>query len=154
MRAVVLSRYGRPDGLELSDVPPPIPKADQVLVRVHAASINDWDWEILRGQSLLVPPLHGLITPTVRVIGCDIAGRVAKVGEGVNALRVDDEVYGDLCMQGFGAFAEYACAAEASLARKPAGMTFEQAAAIRKPACWQCRASLMLVRFGRDRRCC
>ena len=97
MRAVVLSRYGRPDGLELSDVPPPIPKADQVLVRVHAASINDWDWEILRAQSLLVRLLHGLITPRVRVIGCDIAGRVAKVGEAVNALRVGDEVYGDLC---------------------------------------------------------
>ena len=130
MKAVVLSRYGGPDALELCDVPPPIPKAGQVLVRVHAASINDWDWEILRGHSLLVRMLHGLFTPKVRVIGCDIAGRVAKLGEGVKTLRVGDEVYGDLCMQGFGAFAEYACAAEASLARKPANMTFEQAAAI------------------------
>ena len=130
MRAVVLSRYGGPDALEWGDVPPPIPKTDQVLVRVHAASLNDWDWEILRGQSLLVRVLHGLITPKVRILGCDIAGRVAKVGEGVKSLRVGDEVYGDLCMQGFGAFAEYACTAEAALARKPAGMTFEQAAAI------------------------
>jgi NADPH:quinone reductase-like Zn-dependent oxidoreductase len=97
---------------------------------VHAASINDWDWELLRGQSLLVRMLHGLFTPKVRVIGCDFAGRVAKLGDGVNTLRVGDEVYGDLCMQGFGAFAEYACAAAASLARKPASMTFEQAAAI------------------------
>jgi hypothetical protein len=85
--------------------------------RVARASPNDWDWEILRGQSLLVPLLHGLITPKVRVIGCDIAGRVAKVGEAVNALRVGDEVYGDLCMQAFGAFAEYGCAAETALAR-------------------------------------
>ena len=130
MKAVILPRYGGPDALELREVPEPIPKADQVLVRVHAASINDWDWEILRGHTLLVRVLHGLLTPRVRVIGCDIAGRVAKLGEGVKALRVGDEVYGDLCMQGFGAFAEYACASEASLARKPAGMTFEQAAAI------------------------
>ena len=130
MKAVVLQRYGGPDALELRDVPPPIPKAGQVLVRVHAASINDWDWEILQGHSLLVRMLHGLFTPKVRVIGCDIAGRVAKLGAGIKALRVGDEVYGDLCMQGFGAFAEYACAAEAGLARKPAGMTFEQAAAI------------------------
>src|SRR5262245_23049177 len=130
MRAVVLPRYGGPDTLELSDVPTPIPKADQVLVRVHAASINDWDWEMIRGQGLVVRMLHGLVTPKVRVIGCDFAGRVAKVGEAVQALRVGDEGYGDLCMQGFGAFAEYACAAEAGLARKPGGMTFEQAAAI------------------------
>ena len=130
MKAVVLTRYGGPDALGLSDVPPPVPKADQVLVRVHAASINDWDWEMIRGQSLVVRMLHGLFTPKVRVIGCDIAGRVARLGEGVKTLQVGDEVYGDLCMQGFGALAEYACAAEASLARKPASMTFEQAAAI------------------------
>ena len=130
MKAVVLSRYGGPDALELSDVPTPVPNAGQVLVRVHAASINDWDWELLRGESLVIRMLHGLFTPKVRIIGCDIAGRVAKLGEGVKALQVGDEVYGDLCMQGFGAFAEYACASEASLARKPADMTFEQAAAI------------------------
>jgi NADPH:quinone reductase-like Zn-dependent oxidoreductase len=74
--------------------------------------------------------LHGLFTPKVPIIGCDIAGRVEAVGEGVKRLRVGDEVYGDLCMQGFGAFAELACASEAELALKPAGMTFEQAAAI------------------------
>ena len=106
MKAVVLRRYGGPDALELREVPPPIPKADQVLVRVHAASINDWDWEMLRGQSLVARMLHGLFTPKVHVIGCDIAGRVAKLGDGVKALRVGDEVYGDLCMQGFGAFAD------------------------------------------------
>ena len=134
MKAVVLPRYGGPDALELSDMPLPIPKPDQVLVRVHAVSINDWDWEILRGQSLLVRMLHGLFRPKVRVIGCDFAGRIARLGERVTTLRVGDEVYGDLCMQGFGAFAEYACAPETALARKPASMTFEQAAAIPQAA--------------------
>jgi len=130
MKAVVLKSYGGLDALEVRDVPPPTPKADQVLVRVHAASVNDWDWEMVRGQSLVVRLLHGLFRPKVPVIGCDIAGRVAALGEGVKAFRVGDEVYGDLCMQGFGAFAHYACASEAGLAHKPAGMTFEQAAAI------------------------
>ena len=130
MKAIVLTRYGGPDVLELRDVPTPTPTADQVLVRVHAASLNDWDWEMLRGQSLVTRLLHGLFRPKVSIIGCDIAGRVAAVGEQVKTLRVGDEVYGDLCMQGFGAFAEYACAPEACLANKPASMTFEQAAAI------------------------
>lgn len=130
MKAVVLKRYGGLDALELKDLPTPRPNAGQVLVRVHASSINDWDWEIIRGRSLVVRMLHGLFTPKVPIIGCDIAGRVEAVGEGVKRLRVGDEVYGDLCMQGFGAFAELACASEAELALKPAGMTFEQAAAI------------------------
>ncbi|HEX2443912.1 MAG TPA: NAD(P)-dependent alcohol dehydrogenase [Vicinamibacterales bacterium] len=130
MKAVVLKRYGGLDALELKDLPTPRPNAGQVLVRVHASSINDWDWEVIRGRSLVVRMLHGLFTPKVPIIGCDIAGRVEAVGEGVKRLRVGDEVYGDLCMQGFGAFAELACASEAELALKPAGMTFEQAAAI------------------------
>jgi NADPH:quinone reductase-like Zn-dependent oxidoreductase len=130
VKAVVLQRYGGLDALELKDLPTPGPTADQVLVRVHAASINDWDWAIVQGDSLVVRMLHGLLRPKVRIIGCDIAGRVEAVGQGVQKLRVGDEVYGDLCEQGFGAFAEYACASEAELARKPAGMTFEQAAAI------------------------
>jgi NADPH:quinone reductase-like Zn-dependent oxidoreductase len=130
VKAVVLQRYGGLDALELKDLPTPRPKADQVLVRVHAASINDWDWAIVQGDSLVVRMLHGLINPKVPIIGCDIAGRVEAVGEAVKRLRVGDQVYGDLCEQGFGAFAEYACASEAGLAPKPAAMTFEQAAAI------------------------
>ena len=129
MKAVVLESYGGPDALALRDVPTPTPKADQVLVRVHAASINDWDWEIVRGHSFLTRLLHGLVRPKVPIIGSDIAGRVAAVGEGVTAFRVGDEVYGDLSPV-FGALAEYACAPVASLAHKPAAMTFEQAAAI------------------------
>ena len=130
MKAIVFERYGGPDALALRDVPTPTPKANQVLVRVHAASINDWDSEIVRGQSFLLRLLHGLLRPKVPIIGSDIAGRVAAVGDRVTAFRVGDEVYGDLSAVGFGALAEYACAPEGSLAHKPAGMTFQQAAAI------------------------
>ena len=129
MKAVVVDRYGTPDVLQLRDVPKPAPNADQVLVRVLAASVNDWDWGMLRGspENRL---LSGLLKPKVHILGCDIAGRVEAVGGDVTAFQPGDEVYGDLSGSGFGAFAEYACAPEAGLARKPAGMTFEQAAAI------------------------
>ena len=129
MKAVVMDRYGTPDVLELRDVAKPTPKADHVLVRVLAASVNDWDWGLLRGAPVN-RMLSGLFTPRVHILGGDIAGRVEAVGGDVKAFQPGDEVYGDLCMSGFGAFAEYACAPEAGLAHKPAGMTFEQAAAI------------------------
>ena len=129
MKAVVMESYGTPDVLELRDVAKPTPKAHEVLVRVHAASVNDWDWGLLRG-AFVIRMFNGLFTPRVQIIGGDIAGRVEAVGGDVKALQPGDEVYGDLCMSGFGAFAEYACAPEAGLAHKPATMTFEQAAAI------------------------
>jgi NADPH:quinone reductase-like Zn-dependent oxidoreductase len=116
--------------LELRDVAEPRPNAGEVLVRVHAASVNDWDWGMLRGVPFVNRIFNGLFRPKVRIIGCDIAGRVEAVGRDVKRFRPGDEVYGDLSMSGFGAFAEYARAPEASLANKPSGMTFEQAAAV------------------------
>ena len=130
MKAIVMERYGTPDVLELKDVAMPTPKAEEVLVRVHAASVNDWDWGLLQGTPFVNRMLNGLFTPKVQIIGGDIAGRVEAVGGQVKAFEPGDEVYGDLCMSGFGALAEYACAPEASLAHKPARMAFEQAAAI------------------------
>jgi NADPH:quinone reductase-like Zn-dependent oxidoreductase len=129
MKAVVMDSYGTPDVLELRDVAKPTPKADHVLVGVLAASVNDWDWGLLRGAPVN-RMFSGLFTPRVHILGCDIAGRVEAVGGDVKAFQPGDEVYGDLCMSGFGAFAEYVCAPEAGLAHKPPGMTFEQAAAI------------------------
>jgi NADPH:quinone reductase-like Zn-dependent oxidoreductase len=131
MKAVVIERYGTPDALELRDVVKPTPKAAEVLVRVHAASVNDWDWGLLQGTPFVNRIIvSGLFRPKVRILGGDIAGRVEAVGRGVKAFKPGDEVYGDLCMSGFGAFADYVCAPESSLAHKPASMTFEQAAAI------------------------
>jgi NADPH:quinone reductase-like Zn-dependent oxidoreductase len=96
---------------------------------VRAASVNDWDWGLLRGAPIN-RMFSGFFRPRVHILGCDIAGRVEAVGEDIEAFRPGDEVYGDLCASGFGAFAEYACVPAASLARKPAAMSFEQAAAI------------------------
>jgi NADPH:quinone reductase-like Zn-dependent oxidoreductase len=130
MKAMVMERYGTPEVLELRDVAPPTPKANEVLLRVYAASVNDWDWELLRGMAFVVRMLNGLLTPKAQILGGDVAGLVEAAGEGVTAFQPGDAVYGDLIRNGLGAFAEYVCAPEACLAHKPPGMTFEQAAAI------------------------
>ena len=129
MRAIVYSEYGSPDVLRLEEVEKPVPKEDEVLVRVCATSVNDWDWALIYGETTN-RLLHGLTKPKLRILGGDVAGRVEAVGAKVSAFGPGDEVYGDLCMAGFGTFAEYVCAPAQALINKPAGMTFEQAAAI------------------------
>jgi NADPH:quinone reductase-like Zn-dependent oxidoreductase len=128
VKALIRDRYGSPDVLEIRDIATPTPGAGEVLVRVHAASINDWDWGLLHGPSL--PFSRAAPVP---ILGSDIAGRVAAVGERVERLAVGDEVYGDLSRfgsGGWGGFAELVCAPETALRPKPAAMTFEQAAAL------------------------
>jgi NADPH:quinone reductase-like Zn-dependent oxidoreductase len=129
MKALIRDRYGPPDVLEVRDIEQPVPKADEVLLRVHAASINDWDWALLED---LKPPF-GRGSPKRRILGSDVAGRVAAVGSDARRFRVGDEVYGDLSRfgsGGWGGFAEYVCARERALEPKPPRMTFEQAAAL------------------------
>ena len=151
MKAVVRDSYGTPDVLVLRDVATPTPKADQVLVRVLAASINDWDWGMLRG-SPENRMLGGLLRPRVHILGCDVAGRVEAVGGDVTAFQPGDEVYGDLSGSGFGAFAEYVCAQVAGLAHKPAGMTFEQAAAIPQAGMLAVQGLIDVGRIGSGQR--
>lgn len=128
MKAIVLTRYGSADDLELREVERPVPRADQVLVKVSASSLNSWDWDIVRG-ALLVRP-WGLWKPSVSILGGDIAGRVEAVGPQVQGLKVGDDVFGDSSDAGWGGFAEYACVREERLARKSAALSFEQAATI------------------------
>ena len=128
MKALIRDRYGPPDVLEVREVERPVPGEGEVLVRVHAASINDWDWGLLHSPTIPV-----LRSPPKRILGSDIAGEVVALGNAVERLRVGDEVYGDLSRMGpggWGGFAEYVCARERALVRKPPGMTFEQAAAL------------------------
>lgn len=128
MRAVVYDRYGPPDVLRLDDVPVPAPGPSQVLVEVAATSINLSDWECLTGSPAYAR-IGGLRRPKNRVLGSDIAGRVTAVGKDVTRFHEGDEVYGDnLALMG--GFAEYAVVPERALALKPAGLTFEQAAAL------------------------
>ena len=128
MKAVVYARYGPPEVLRLDDIERPRPSDDQVLIKVRAVSVNASDWEMLRGKPLYAR-IGGPVRPRFRVLGSDVAGRVEAIGPAVARFRPGDEVFGDnLALMG--GFAEYVCAREQALAAKPAGMSFEEAAAI------------------------
>ena len=130
MKAIVLHKYGSPDVLKLEEVQKPTPKNNEVLVKVQAASVNDWDWGLIRGKPFYIRLLCGLLKPKINIPGVDIAGQVEIVGKNVKKFQPGDEVYGDLSESGFGAFAEYVCAPVNALALKPNSMTFVEAAAI------------------------
>ncbi len=127
MNAIVQEEYGPPDAMELRRVEVPIPDADQVLIRVAAASLNIYDWHMTTGMPFMARAAAGLTKPKRPIPGADVAGVVEAVGSKVTRFRVGDEVYGDI---GSGAFAEYAVGKEGALAHKPAEVTFVQAAAV------------------------
>ncbi len=130
MKAIVYTEYGSPDVLQFKDVEKPTPKANEVLVKVHAASANPADWHLMRAEPFLARLANGLLKPKNTRLGADVAGRVEAVGSSVMQLQVGDEVFGELPLNGLGSFAEYVCAPEALLALKPANLTFTQAAAV------------------------
>ena len=135
MKAVVFHQYGLPDALHLEEVEKPTPEKDEVLIKVHAASVNDWDWGLLRGVPFINRLMAGFPKPNkIQILGCDIAGRVEAGGKNVTQFRPGDAVFGDISKCGFGGFAEYVCARENALTLKPASMTFEQAAALPQAA--------------------
>jgi len=128
MKAVVYTRYGGPDVLRLTDAETPVPGDGQVLVKVHAASLNASDWEMLRGKPLY-SRIGGPVRPRHHILGSDIAGRVAATGRGATRFRPGDDVFADV-LSSMGGFAEYVCVPQAALAPIPAGLTYEQAAAL------------------------
>ena len=125
MKAVVYTQYGPPDVLQLKEVAKPVPKDNQVLVKVQAASINTLDLA-MRGPFLARIITGGLLKPKDPRLGADIAGRVEAVGTNVTQFQPGDEVFGVVA----GGFAEYACAAENQVALKPSNLSFEEAAAV------------------------
>jgi NADPH:quinone reductase-like Zn-dependent oxidoreductase len=130
MKAMVYTKYGPPDVLELAEVEKPVAKGDEVLLKVHATSVNPADWHLLRGDPYIARLQLGLRKPKHRVLGCDVAGQIEAVGENVEMLQPGDEVFGSPFMHGFGAFAECVSISEDLLAPKPATLSFEQAAAV------------------------
>ncbi len=128
MKAIVWTRYGPPEVLELQDVARPSPKDDEVLIKVHAASINSWDWELFIARYSWSSPKK--VKDRYRILGCDVAGVVEAVGPKVTSFKAGDEVLGDTSRYGFGGFAEYACASENAFSLKSEKMRFEEAAAI------------------------
>ena len=128
MKAIIYTKYGTPDVLELKEVAKPVPKDDEVLIKVCAVSLNDWDVAMLDGD-FINRMMNGFGKPKIQILGSDVAGRIEAIGKNVTKFRAGDEVYGDLSGR-WGGLAEYVCAGEDRLALKPSTMSFEEAAAI------------------------
>jgi NADPH:quinone reductase-like Zn-dependent oxidoreductase len=135
MKAVICKKYGSPDALQLMNTEKPRPKDNEVLIRIQAASLNAYDWHLLRASPFFTRFSAGLFKPRNRIPGADIAGIVESVGKTATQFKIGDEVYG--CLESCGAgglaaggFAEYVCARETVLALKPTGASFEEAAAL------------------------
>jgi len=129
MRAIVAKKYGSPDVLELTEVEKPIPGDNQVLVKIHAASMNYGNLVLLRGEPFLARLAFGLLKPKYTIPGGDIAGRIEAVGKDVKHFKLGDDVFGDLSSCGWAGFAEYVAVPENALVLKPENISFEEAAA-------------------------
>jgi NADPH:quinone reductase-like Zn-dependent oxidoreductase len=132
VKAVVYTEYGPPEVLQLKEVEKPVPTDDEVLIKLHAVSVNRSDWEGLIGKPLYAR-IGGLRKPRHQILGSDIAGRVEAAGRNIEQFKPGDDVFGDIIWR-MGGFAEYVCAREKSLAPKPDGLTFEQVAALPQAA--------------------
>ncbi|RPI04212.1 MAG: NAD(P)-dependent alcohol dehydrogenase, partial [Ignavibacteriae bacterium] len=127
MKAVVYTKYGSPDVIQIRDVEKPAPGDNEVLIKIHAASVNAYDWHFLTADIFLIRFMGGgLFKPKFTRLGADIAGRIEAVGKNVKQFKPGDEVYGMVK----GGFAEYACIVEDALALKPSNLSFDQAAAV------------------------
>ena len=144
MKAIICTRYGPPDVLQLKDVAKPAPKDDEVLIRVHASSVNSRDWRRMRANPFFIRlMMGGLLKPKNPILGADVAGRVEAVGSNVKQFRPGDEVFGYLSRYGGSTFAEFVCAGENEIALKPTNLTFEQAAAVPLAAMTALQGSLL-----------
>jgi NADPH:quinone reductase-like Zn-dependent oxidoreductase len=136
MKAIICPKYGSPDVLQFREVMKPVPQEDEVLIQIHAASLNSRDLRMLQANPFFMRLMPGgLFRPKNKILGADLAGRVEAIGSNVKQFQPGDEVFGYLpSATGRGTFAEYVCAKENLMALKPANLTFEQAAAVPEAA--------------------
>jgi len=130
MKAILLKEYGLPNGLEIGEVAKPIPNDKEVLLRIHSASINDWDWGLVRGKPFVIRLFFGLKKPKITIPGVDASGKIEALGAEVSSFKVGDEVYCDLSECGCGGFAEYVCVPENVLSKKPSNISHNDASAL------------------------
>jgi NADPH:quinone reductase-like Zn-dependent oxidoreductase len=130
MKALMWEKYGPPATLRMAETETPSPSADEVLVKVHAVSINPADWHSMRGKPMFSRATLGLLRPKHKILGVDIAGKVEAVGSGATQFRTGDEIYANLLEHGYGGFAEYVSVPVGVMSLKPANISFEQAAAV------------------------
>ena len=130
MKAIVYTEYGSPDVLHLKEVEKPVPKDNELLVKIHATSVNAADCHLLRADPFIARLYSGLLKPKYQILGADIAGTVEAIGINVKQFKPGDEVFGDIFKCGFGGFAEYVCVTENVLALKPVNLSFQEASAV------------------------
>ena len=131
MKAFLFEKYGLPEEvLKIKEVAKPTPKENEVLVKIHATAINDYDWCLTRGRPYLYRLIFGIFKPTHQIPGMELAGVVEYIGSKVQSLKVGDAVFGDTSEYGFGTFAEYICINEKAVIKKPDGLSFEEATSI------------------------
>lgn len=144
MKAIRFKKYGNPQVvLELAEMDKPIPKGNELLIRIKASTINDFDWSVVSGKPYVYRLLFGLFKPKKQIPGMELSGIVEGRGPDVERFKVGDAVYGDISNYGWGTFAEYMCINEKAVCKKPAGMSFETAAAVP-------HASLLALQALRD----
>lgn len=130
MKAIVYTKYGPPEVLQFKEIEKPTPKGGEILIKIHAASLNAADWRFMRAKPFLTRFFMGLFKPKHQVLGADVAGLVEAVGQNAKQFKPGDEVFGDILASGLGAFAQYVCVDENTVVLKPANLTFEEAAAV------------------------
>jgi NADPH:quinone reductase-like Zn-dependent oxidoreductase len=131
MKAIVYTHYGSPDVLQLNEIERPTPRDNEVLVQVHAVSVNAGDLHVLRADPFLIRLMgYGLLRPKNTILGAAIAGRIEAVGANVTQFQPGDDVFGDVSESGWGGFAEYVCARADAMVLKPSRLSFEEAAAV------------------------
>jgi len=132
MKAIVCTKYGSPDVLQLQEVAKPAPQDDEVLIKIYAASVNARDWRFMRAKPFFIRLMPGgFLQPKNKILGADVAGRIESIGNNIKQFKSGDEVFGYLpSTTGRGTFAEYVCANENAIALKPVNLSFEQAAAV------------------------
>ncbi len=130
MKAVVLSKFGSTQNLQIKEVPKPVPKTEEVLIKVYASAVNDYDWSMVTGRPYAYRLLYGIFKPRNPIPGMELSGVIEAVGEEVTSFKPGDAVYGDISNYGFGSFAEYISINAKAVIKKPAAMTFEEAATI------------------------
>ncbi len=152
MKAIVCARYGPPEDLQYQDIPEPLPRGREVLVRVHATAVNDYDWSWVRGKPAIYRLLFGLFKPRHPIPGMELAGTVMGLGSKATRFQVGDAVYGDISAHGFGSFAEQVAIHEDALVHKPADLSFVDAAATPHAALLAYQALVTLGKLQRGQR--
>lgn len=130
MKAILLKEYGLPNLLEFGEVAKPIPNDNEVLIRIHSASINDWDWGLVRGKPFIIRLFFGLKKPKINIPGVDVSGKIEAVGSKVSSFKIGDEIYCDLSENLCGGFAEYVCVPEETVSIKPSNISHNDASAL------------------------